>query len=400
MAPLRMDVPSSRTSTPFLRTTARSSSDKAVINSMPRSIAFSVICECLSWGHDAANSKLQSLVELPDFSWKTFVEMATEQLMAATMSSALQKKGLKTSFPEPVAKYFDVMRSLNLKRNEQIELEIGQFAKKLNGIGVVPVLLKGACGLISGLYSERAARIMYDIDALVPANRANECFNLLRREGYDAYWPGLAPNPHHHHLQELRRPGGVAGIELHRELLEEPDGQFIDPEEVISQARILNHQGAEVAVPSWTHQVMINIAHAQFADRCYLIGRTQLRSLYDFGLLANRHSGVDWSAVQRLFAGGLKQTAYEFHLLAARTWLSVRTPRSVVPGPLAQSLFSRSRRMIDQPKLLDRTERSLRPLLSLRRDLFSADLRARLLHNIGNQEWWRHNLGKLRRPKP
>lgn len=325
--------------------------------------------------------------------------MATEQLMAATMSAALRKKGLETAIPEPVVKYFDAMRALNLGRNEQIELEIRQFAKTLNGIGVVPVLLKGSCGLMSGLYQDRAARIMYDIDALVPASRVTDCFNLLRREGYDAYWPGPTPNPHHHHLQELRRPGGAAGIELHRELLEQPDDKFIDPEEVISQARILNHQGAQVAVPSCTHQAMINIAHAQFADRCYLFGRTQLRSLYDFGLLAHSHRAVDWNAVQRLFAGGLKRTAYEFHLLAARTWLAVRTPRSVAPGPLAQALFFRSRRMIDQPKLLDLTERSLRPLLSLRRDLLSPDLRARLVHNVGDQAWWRHNLGKLRRRK-
>ena len=369
---------------------------------MSRSTAFQLICKCLSWpGSASDDGALLDRGDQDDFPWKSFVEIATEQMMAATMSSALRRKGLHERVPDPVIKYFDAMHELNARRNARIETEIEELASILNRIGVVPVLLKGGSGLISGLYAEPGTRIMSDIDVLIPAQQAGDSFEQLRSAGFRAASGGPPPNPRHHHLPQLRRPGNAAAIELHRDVLDYPNGSLLAAEEMLDEVTVLEHGNAKLAIPSHSHQLAVNIGHTQFADRCWLYGRTQLRSLHDFGLLVEKHGGnADWQGLRNRFSGSFRRAAYDFHLLAANKLLAVAVPGSPPPGLLARPLFARAQRMIDKPERLDLTERTLRPLVKLRRELSSSELRARLARNMGDPKWWRRHLGMLRRRAP
>src|SRR5262249_59286270 len=90
----------------------------------------------------------------------------------------------------------------------------------LNGIDVVPVFLKGAAHLVSGLYADPAQRVMVDLDVLVRPDRLSDCVACLQANGYklltDADFSG------HHHHPPLGRSGTIASVQLHDEALDLP----------------------------------------------------------------------------------------------------------------------------------------------------------------------------------
>ena len=139
--------------------------------------------------------------------------------MTLAFFQELREKRLLDLVPADVLDYFHTIHEGNAARNRGILEHVGELASILNRIGVEPVLLKGACHLASGLYSDPAARFMSDIDILVDNDRALECWRLLvssgycsdsacandRREMHPAEW-----------LPELARKGRTGVVELHR----------------------------------------------------------------------------------------------------------------------------------------------------------------------------------------
>jgi hypothetical protein len=280
------------------------------------------------------------------------------------------------------------MAVLNRQRNERLLNEAVELAAILNEIGVVPVFLKGAAHLLSGLYPDAAHRVMVDLDALVPADRLSDCAARLRGREYDLLTD--ADFSGHHHYPPLGRPGTLAAVELHDEPLDVLCRRLLPPEAVLGSAVVFERGGAKLAVPSGRCRLIHAIAHAQLADHAYLYGHLGLRELLDYARLheAFAHE-TDWGEIARLFAASGAATAFEFHLLAAERLLAVPVDARVRISGAARALYRRALWQAGHPAWSRCGARLLRPCLLLRRSLSDAMLRRRLVRSLGDWTWYR-----------
>lgn len=134
--------------------------------------AFRYLCWCLS----RALVSSRACTDLPagQSEWEGLLHLSGEHLVVPQLRWALREQGLWAALPAEVADYLDAVYTLNLERNCGCEEQLRELVTRLNGIGVVPVLLKGAAALIDGLYPTAGERMMSDLDVLVPANRLPE----------------------------------------------------------------------------------------------------------------------------------------------------------------------------------------------------------------------------------
>jgi len=85
------------------------------------------------------------------------------------LHDVLLRKGLDSCLPDPIREYFQAVFSLNLERNERLRASLVEAVGALNRIGVEPLLLKGAAVLHGEPYAGVTARMLGDLDILVPA---------------------------------------------------------------------------------------------------------------------------------------------------------------------------------------------------------------------------------------
>jgi len=327
--------------------------------------------------------------------WDTLVALASEQLVAPALSTALRQLDLVDILPSEAVDYFDGLATLNRQRNARVCAEAVALVHRLNGVGVVPVLLKGGANLLSGLYADPAFRVMVDLDVLVPVERISDCAAALHRHGYHVLFDSGFPA--HHHYPALGQAGAAASVELHVEVLDRSCSRLLGPAEVFATAASVETEGTRFAVPSPEHRLIHTIAHVQLANLDYILGRLALRELLDFALLSRAFAGaIDWDDIARRFSEHRGATALSFHSLAAQDLLGVRTPVRLRGGKVARILYWRAKRQADQPELLGLTVWLLRPLVLLIRALSRAPLRRRLLRNMTDPVWYRRQWSIIR----
>jgi hypothetical protein len=365
---------------------------------MSRTAAFQFLCNCLSRNAAAAcQEALQRSAKNPPFAWESFVQIAGEMLVGPAVLSALRSKDVIKAVPPEVVDFFDGMATLNQQRNEQLMHEAIELATFLNEIDVVPVFLKGAAHLLSGLYPELTQRIMLDLDVLVPADRFSDCIDRLRANGFKELLTDWDFSGHHHY-PPLGRHGGLAAVELHSEPLDLPYRRLLPAAEVWRAVVVLERGAVKLAVPSGSCRMVQTVAHAELADQAYLYGQLPLREILDFARLYEVFaSEIDWSAFAQRFAAGGFATALEFHLLAAKRLLGVPIDPSIRISATTRVLYRRALWQLDHPTWSWLGARLLRPYVLLRRSLSDAVLRRRLLRNLGNGTWYRRQWNMLRR---
>ncbi len=92
--------------------------------------------------------------------------------------------------------------------------QVAAAAAALDDAGARCLVLKGAH--TGHLYPDRGARVVGDLDLLVPPERLRVAQDVLRDLGYRPH-PGSRPGPEHRHLPTLVVEGGLP-VELHRTL--------------------------------------------------------------------------------------------------------------------------------------------------------------------------------------
>lgn len=318
-------------------------------------------------------------------------------MVAPAVLYVLRSKNLVDALPADVIDFFDGMAVLNRQRNEQLLREAVELAAILNEIDVVPIFLKGAAHLLSGLYPDLAHRLILDLDVLVPADRLSDCAGRLSGEGYKeiiSEWDFSG----HHHLPPLGRYGRIAAVEVHSEPLDLPHRRLLPAVEVFSEAVTLEHGAVKLAVPSGRCRIIQSVAHAELADQAYLYGQLPLREFVDFALLHDEFADeIDWSEFVQRFAGSGFSIALEFHVLAAERLLGVPIKPPVQISASARALYRRALWQVARPRWSRCSVRVLRPWLLLRRSLSDAVLRRRLVRNLGSATWYQRQWRIFRR---
>jgi Uncharacterised nucleotidyltransferase len=351
--------------------------------------AFEFLYSCLSHNSSpAASAALLQAAQSPSFAWETFVRLASETLVAPAVFNALQSKNIVEAVPEDVVDFFDGMAILNRQRNEQLVVEVFELATVLNEVNVVPVFLKGAAHLLSGLYLDPAERLMADLDVLVPADHLSVCAAHLCAKGYQALTD--ANYSEHHHYQPLGRPDRIAIVELHDEPLDLPYRRLLASHIVFGETIMIRSGAAKLAVPSARCRLIHAVAHPQLADHAYLYGKLPLRELLDFARLHEAFAyEIDWREFARHFAACGAATALEFHLLAANRLFKIPIDPHVRISTAARALYRRALWQAGHPTWSRLGTRLLRPCLLLRRSLSHDVLRRRLVRNLGDWRWYR-----------
>lgn len=230
-----------------------------------RARAFDLLCEYLSV-RPSSNivEELTAAAETTPSFWVEFIRISKEQLVGPALGLSFETHGLSGMLPSVVERYCRAILRLNRARNKQIRAEAIALTEALNRIDVVPVFLKGGSNLLSGLYEDAGARILSDLDVLIPIDRARDCARHLTAMGFEE--PLTKSHPRDHSVGVFLGEHSAAPIDLHHEVVAWPNRRLLSARETIRDSVRCNLDGVTAAVPSLTHQIIINIGHAHLND--------------------------------------------------------------------------------------------------------------------------------------
>ncbi len=360
---------------------------------------FDLVCSLLgNFGRDKVDERLETHRYSDDGFWTMFVRLYMDQMVGPTIASKIHELNLTSNFPSLVLRHGQALLQLNRRRNVKLRDEAIDLALRLNAVDLVPILLKGGAGLVSGLYSDAGSRVMSDLDVLVPRSLSGKCEQVMADMGY--HRAPKIPHPREKLIGVFSHRDLLASIDLHGEVMEYPNQNVLTAHEVIAESEILTVAGARLGVPSITHQVVNNVAHAQLNDHAMVFGQFPLRALHDFSLMVNSAPDrIDWEWIRARFAAEGRSSELAFHCLAASRLMGTPVPAGVTPSRATNLLYRRAEYQVSRPGLQKHGSRVLRPLMLLRRELSDPALRIRLLRNMSDPAWWRRHLGFVWRGK-
>lgn len=266
--------------------------------------------------------------ELPERpNWSNIIALANRTLCSPMVAIRLLEAGRFPDLPEDLRIFLQEILTRNERRNRQLLKQLGEAAASLGEIGVRPVLLKGTAWLARANEQERGARMLADLDLIVPPAHFQAAIEQLGRLGYRLDAPVPRPNV----PAVLSRPQDAATIDLHSE--------YGGATTLLCRFKDLARHGAPVALPGSTallpsriFQVAILLLHDQLKGRDYLRGRIDLRHLIDIHSLATGFDDRQWDELERLFTDGYARVAVRTQLLTARKLLGLEVPDRLVSG--------------------------------------------------------------------
>ena len=286
------------------------------------------------------SSELRTALSATDNDWDEIVGQASENYVLAALAAAVRDLGLAGSVEPELYDFLAAVHAANAERNLKLRDQLAEVVATLNGIGIEPVLLKGAVRLVDGLYPDPGWRMMRDLDLLVPEAKLDETVEGLRKVGYAPHRP---PATNHtawrqHNYPGLACPGGVAVIEIHTELFSsERRRRLLRGAGVLRAARCVEFDGVVARIPSLEHQMRHLIAHCQISDWYRSGGKSQLRDLLEAAALdVWSPERVAWRAVCAAFAdAGYRGPLIVFLLRLEGAGFSP-VPKVAKIGPLAR----------------------------------------------------------------
>lgn len=277
---------------------------------------------------------MRDAIATAGFDWTGAVCLANTHLLAPALWAALVGRRLMQPVPPALrrflettppaaatgrlpALYLEDQYEANRTRNAALRAELAEIVRALNGVGIEPVVLKGGALLLAPGRLDPAARVMRDLDLLIPKPAVNRAVSAVARIGFREIDTGLPPAHHH---PPLLRDGGPASVELHWDLLAPQARAMLPTAAALRSTLPCPTEGGLARILAPAQRLLHNLLHAQVVDRAHRRHAFKLRDLHEFTLLA-RHSGtpVDWEAM----ADGLRSHGGG-HWLEAYLWLAHR----------------------------------------------------------------------------
>jgi hypothetical protein len=361
---------------------------------MPRPL--DLLCRCLSAAQrrrrlDAASAA--ALVD-PAADLVGLAGLAGRHCITPMLAACAADPELRQRLPEDFCLYLEFVHAENSRRNHALRRQLAQAAACLNGIGIEPLLLKGAIRLVDGLYPDPSWRFMRDVDLLVPRDRLSDAVARMASLGYRftrdaASWP-----EQHKHLPPLARDGDAAVVEIHADLL--PDRQELCPaEEMLARSRPVDLDGARVRVPDPADQLAHLIGHDRFDPYLQPSGTFMLRSVFEAALLCRDERSLR-QLLARAARTGLARCARVQLALAARLF-----PEYLASPPDADLSERLQARALIAMERFDRNGRWRRLVsfgrLRLGKLLRSRAAREHLASNILSLDYGQRSIQRLRR---
>lgn len=292
------------------------------------------LCRCLAPDAVCPTAELAPALDQPDFAWEPILALAHRHLVAASWYAALRRRGLLERAPVEIGEHLAALHELSLQRNRLLRRELIRAACACNAIGIEPMLLKGALALLPGQPPEMAARLLGDLDLLLPADRITDGRNALQTLGYYA----THAEDHctsHHHAPPLFHPDHGAKFELHRAVLGGALAAALPAEEVWRDSQRIGFEQAFVRVPSPTHRVLHNLLHTLAQDHRAELGTLELRQLLDLvQFRAQDEARIAWPLIQARGAALGQSAALNACLRVTGDWFG-QPPPAGAPSAMA-----------------------------------------------------------------
>ncbi|PJG51837.1 hypothetical protein CVM73_28840 [Bradyrhizobium forestalis] len=259
-----------------------------------------------------------------DVEWTSVIGLANQTLTTPALIDFVDK--FASMLPDDVCTYIRHIHRRNVLRNNRLVAQLEEAVVAMNGMGITPIMLKGASTLATAPEERRGVRLMSDLDIMVMPDEASMAVAALRAIGYDIDYQ-TPPESQRWHV-ELNRSQDVGSIDLQQA----PPGPAYLYQ---SFGHALNHcvpaalGRGHVYIPTPTYRALMLIIHDQFQDYGYWLGDLDLRHLVELRDLNNSAEGLDWGKLTSLVSGELMKNAVETQLLALAELLGVEIPRAL-----------------------------------------------------------------------
>lgn len=222
----------------------------------------------------------------PDFDWQQVAAAASHHLVTPALGWCWHGRGI---VPAEAEDYFAAALELNRIRNQSLLKGLEAALRALNGVEIVPVLLKGAAVLWTRGYPDDGIRILGDLDLLIPEESLAAAEVAISANGFEAQTQILELGSKHHHLpMRVHRETG-AGIELHRSILPYRFASLIDTAACLRRATPLAMGDLKAAVLLPEDRIA-HIICGQLIDGHHVRGIPQLRQMLDLAQLSLSNS--------------------------------------------------------------------------------------------------------------
>ncbi|MCK1735567.1 nucleotidyltransferase family protein [Bradyrhizobium sp. 138] len=259
-----------------------------------------------------------------DVEWTSVIGLANQTLTTPALIDFADK--FAEILPEDVCGYIRQIHSRNVLRNNRLVAQLEEAVIAMNGLGITPIMLKGASTLATAPKERRGVRLMSDLDIMVMPDEAKMAVSALCAIGYDIDYQTPPESPRWH--VELNRPQDVGTIDLQQAA---PGPAYLYQ----SVGHPLNHcvpaplGRGRLYIPTPTYRALMLIIHDQFQDYGYWLGDLDLRHLVELRDLSNSAEGLDWKELTSLVSGELMKNAVETQLFALAELLDVEIPQEL-----------------------------------------------------------------------
>lgn len=290
-----------------------------------RAMPWRLVCGGMFGRGDTKTDDVRAIVRSAALEWPKLIVLADTHLVSPALWLGLRAQGSTESLPEDARQYLEALYRMNLARNVAITAQLEEAVEALNGRGISPLLLKGAAYLVLRTHGDAGARVVFDLDLLIPERRIATARSILNRIGYKAI---RRDRPGHHHLAPLARDGSPAAIELHRDVLI-PQARNIAPAALVWRKRVVDGT-AGYSVPCATHAVLHRFVHDQIVDRHAHQFVISFRAMQDLVALdAFYGAQIDWTwLADRARRFGYAEELSDYVYAASRV-AGMTIPRSV-----------------------------------------------------------------------
>lgn len=254
--------------------------------------AFALVCDALREGLLGG----RPVAIPPDSRWELVAGVSSHHLVTPALAWCLRDADIA----EEPRDFLAAILQLNTERNAGLTETLERVVTLLAAAGIVPVLLKGAAALATGLYPAPGVRVIGDIDALVLPEQLGEAETALRSAGFEVV-EEAGTSAGHHHLPPLRDPATGAAVELHRRVTFKSEAAF--PTTWFREGALevaVGERRALVLEP--TRAIAHVVVHSEISDGGDARQTLRLRSLLEFARLRHQHGAeIDWTDLDRRF---------------------------------------------------------------------------------------------------
>ncbi|MDG5466848.1 nucleotidyltransferase family protein [Deltaproteobacteria bacterium IMCC39524] len=239
--------------------------------------------------------------EAGDVDWTLLLQLANLHKCTPLWYVRLWEKGLLGELPTGLVEYLAQLHAANVERNSTLKSELAEIVGWFAKVGIEVVLLKGAAVLADDLYGDPGARLMGDLDLLVPPDRADEAQQLLLGQGYALCPPEeekvvyRLPTDVDYHLEPLYRPGSGIVVEVHHRMMSRQGGRALPVDRAWAEKVPAPGFGDEVFLPSPGWRLLHNALHALLPYGEFIKGQVLLCNLAEAAALLEVGHELDWS---------------------------------------------------------------------------------------------------------